>query len=126
MPRVTNAQVQAIYPRPNDDLTTFIVAADIIVSEDLANSGLSSDRLDQIEIYLAAHFAVITLERGGLTRRKIGESEDYYQIYSNKEIGFLATRFGQQATILDTTGTLADIGSPKPKALFKLVSTSCN
>lgn len=118
---VTPDQVKAIYPTTSD-LTPFVTVADLLVQENLSGKGLSRARLVQIELYLAAHFALVTLERGGLTRRKIGDSEDFYQAWTNSEIGFAATRFGQQASLLDTSGTLAQLGTAKLKAQFKVVS----
>lgn len=120
MALVTSVEVQQIYPT-SEDLAFFIGAADILVTEELANQGLSVNRLKQIELYLAAHFAVITLERGGLTRQRMGDSEDFYQLWTNNKIGLQATRFGQQAIVLDTSGTLAQLGTAKLQARFSFV-----
>lgn len=123
MARVTESEVAAIYPGDCEltDFTTFIQTATLVVTEELGSSGLSKDRLTQIELYLAAHLTVISLEKGGLTRQKIGDSEDFYQLWTNLSTGFNATRFGQQAVMLDTTGTLQAIGSGKLKAQFRVV-----
>ncbi len=120
MALVTTAEVQQIYPS-NQDLSFFIAAADNLITEELANQGLSQNRLKQIELYLTAHFATITLERGGLTRQRIGDAEDFYQLWTNNKIGFQATRFGQQAILLDTSGTLAQLGTAKLQARFTVL-----
>jgi hypothetical protein len=122
---VTGAEVKQIYPT-NSDVSPFIDVAHVLVTEELAASGLSDSRKAQIEKYLAAHFALVTLERGGLSRQKIGDAEDYYQIWNNREQSLSATRFGQQALILDTTGTLASLGTNKLTAQFRVVSANNN
>lgn len=121
---VTTADVYAIFPSVNDQtvLQPAIDTADLIITESLQGLGLSTQRLTKIELFLAAHFAVITWERGGLTRQRIDTAEDFYQAWNNKDIGLAATRFGQQAVILDTTGTLAGMGTAKLKAQFRVVS----
>jgi hypothetical protein len=119
--RVTNTDVQKIFPNDGVDLTSFIDTAHLIVDESLLNAGLSSARLTQIELYLAAHFALVTHERGGLQRQKAGDAEDYYQS-SGFKTGLQATRYGQQATILDTSGTLGALATSAVKAQFRVVS----
>lgn len=105
-----------------EDLSTFISTADLLVTEELASTTLSTARKTQIELYLAAHLAIITLEKGGLTRRRIGDSEDYFQMWTTIATGLQATRYGQQVAILDTSGVIAALGSGKLKAQFRVVS----
>lgn len=123
--RVTNADVAKILPAEfvNDDFATFIASANLLVNEELASAGLSAARLTQIELYLSAHFAIITLEKGGLTRQKIGESEDFFQTWTNTAVGLNATRYGQQATTMDTSGKLAALASGKLRASFSIVGS---
>ena len=102
----------------------FIAAAELVVSEDLKGKGLSDARLELITKYLAAHFAIVSLERGGLTRQKVGESADSYKTGLDSDQGFLLTRFGQQAVSLDTSGTLALNATPKQKAEFRVVTAA--
>lgn len=123
MARVTVAQVQEIYPT-SKDLTPFIETAHLLVNEELASSGMTNDRMAMVEKYLAAHFAIISLEKGGITRQKIGESEDYYQTWQNSSVGLMASRFGQQAAMLDSSGTLASAASGKLKAQFTVVGNN--
>jgi hypothetical protein len=99
-------------------LQAFINTADLIVTEELSTLGLSVARLTQIELYMAAHFATLLFERGGLTGSRTGESADTYQKTPTNAVGFLATRFGQQAVLLDTSGTLLAMSSQKLSALF--------
>ena len=123
MARITVVELQKTYPTTSD-LTPFVEVANLLVTEELAAMGYSVERLTKIELYLAAHFALITLERGGLTRQKIGDSEDFFQAWTNTEIGLAATRFGQQVLILDTSGKMATLGGTKLKAQFSVVSRS--
>lgn len=108
----------------DSDLAEFVSAAELVVTEDLAGVSLSISRRELITKYLAAHFAVLTLERGGLVRQEIGESSDTYKEGSNTQMGYLMTRFGQQAIALDTSGTLATNATPKQKAEFRVVTPS--
>ena len=111
MPLVTEDQVRTLLREnvtdmANSEVTPHITTADLIITEDFASSGLTTARLTQIELYLAAHFAVLAWERGGLRRVDIGTSQEEYKGISFREMGFSSTRFGQQALALDPTGTL--------------------
>ena len=105
------------------DTSSFISTAILLTDEVLANKGLSTNRLDVIKLYLAAHFAIITVERGGLIESRVGESSDRYAKPTTKiETGGIgSTRYGQQAIALDSSGTLAVLGSGAKKARCKLV-----
>lgn len=87
------------------DLTTFIAIANTLVDDLLGSSSLSVNALKWIETYLAAHFYTLTEERGALASDSFGDAtERYHNIY---KAGLNATRFGQQAIVYDSTGTLA-------------------
>lgn len=120
----TDLDVRAIVDLPATLITTtFITTAVLLVTEELANANLSQDRLDQIKLYLAAHFATITSERGGLASQKIGPSEDRYT-QSSRDLptaGIGSTRYGQQAISLDSSGKLAALGAGAQKARIELV-----
>ncbi|SDF83510.1 hypothetical protein [Thalassobaculum litoreum] len=109
--RVTSAEVKAIVTTAIADVSNFIEPATLIVDEDLADKGMSSDRLTQIELYLAAHFVTISEERGGLVSTKVGESEDRFRRFDGA--GLMSTRYGVMAASLDTSGTLATMGGRK-------------
>jgi hypothetical protein len=94
--------------------------ATVIVTEDLAGKGLTDDRLDAIELNLAAHFAIISLERGGLIRQKVGASEEEYAPVNGKN-SLSTTLFGQQAAALDTSGALAALTAPALRARVEVV-----
>ena len=123
MARVLPADLAQIYPDVVEDVdsfTPFIETANLMITEELGSSGLSADRLKKIELYLAAHLACITLERGGLMKRKVGESEDTYQTPGFNTLGLVTTRFGQQVVILDTTGKMAALSQKPVKAMFRV------
>jgi hypothetical protein len=87
----------------------------------LASSGLSELVLTQIEIFLAAHYAVLVVEGGGLRRQTVGESTDVYAAIDDNLAGLMSTRFGQQAIAFDSTGTLQTAATGKPRAQFRVV-----
>lgn len=105
---VTDDQVKAIIDTARDT-SPFIQNAELLVDEELADKGLSDDRLDLITLYLAAHFVCITEERGGIRRSKLGDAdESYVTPDGSKKEGLFITRYGQQAMMLDKSGTLAN------------------
>jgi len=110
MPRVSEDQVRGVTNEPSTvDASQAIDAATLFVDEELVGKGPSDARLVQIELYLAAHFLAITTREGPLAAETMGDaSERYHNIYT---AGLRSTRFGQQAVLLDTSGTLAAIAS---------------
>ena len=117
---ITQVQVRAIVEVSDElDLQSFIDTANLIVTEDLAGKDLSEARLEQIQIYLAAHYTAIRDERGGLKSTKTLNAEDEY--FGDYGKGLKATRYGQQAIVLDTSGSLSAIAEPVAKAEFRIV-----
>jgi hypothetical protein len=103
------------------DPSAFLEMAALIVDEKLSAAGMSDARLKLVEVYLAAHFLTISEEKGGLTRSRMGNSEDWFSdVYT---AGFGSTRFGQTAVSFDESGILAKMGSAKGKAEFRFVGT---
>lgn len=104
------------------DLSPFIEAADLLVVEELTGRGMSNDRLKQIELYVAAHFVTVTLERGGLQIQQIGFGgpRDEYKGIEDSAVGLMSTRFGQQAVMLDTSGRLLAISKKSLTARFRV------
>lgn len=103
---VTAAQVRSV--ASNDipasaDLDTFVTQAQLLVEEDLADKGFSESRLALIQIYLAAHFAIIKYKYK--TSVNVGVAVGFQSAV--KVGGFSSTHYGQQAMMLDTSGTLA-------------------
>ena len=103
------------------NISIFLEMGNTLVEEMLATSGLSSRMLKLIELNLAAHFAVLSLEKGGLTRQKTGESEEGYRQDFTSKPNLSMTRYGQQAVALDSTGVLSSLNAPVGKAEFRVV-----
>lgn len=111
MARVTAADIQEILDVSSDvltatpDLTPYITAANLLVTDLLGSSSLSDDTLKEIERWLAAHFVAIRDPRTASEKAgSVGESYQY-KLGLRLEV----TTYGQQAIALDTTGTLADV-----------------
>jgi hypothetical protein len=120
--RVTAGAVKEIVPTEIADsvvLTNFIDTANLFIDTHLASAGHSDAILAKIELYLAAHYVALTEEQGGLTRAKMGDAdESFANIYGQ---GLKATRFGQQALAIDTTGILNSVATTKLKAELRVV-----
>lgn len=118
MPRVTEGQVKELIDTKRS-VGTFIDTANLYVTRHLASKITDAAVLAKIELYLAAHFTAITEERGGLVFSAIGDArESVSNIY---DTGFRQTRFGQQALLLDDSGTLAALSRDQLKAQFRIV-----
>jgi len=120
--RVTAGAVKEVVPTKIADsvvLTNFIDTANLFVDTHLASAGHTDAILAKIELYLAAHYVALTEEQGGLTRSKLGDAdESFANIYGQ---GLKATRFGQQALAIDTTGILNSVAATQLKAEFRVV-----
>lgn len=88
-------------------INAFINSAHYFIQENLLNKGLSANILTQIELWLSAHFLAIRDQRVE-SESIAGEWQAKYQ--GKTGMGFEATTYGQQALMLDTTGTLASAG----------------
>lgn len=123
MARATDADVRAYVEMLAETSTApYISAATLVVDTYLVGKGLSDPLLVQIEIFLAAHYATLAVERGGLRRDQQGDSAQAYQTVSERYTGFNLTRFGQQAIALDDSGTLVGLSSTKNlRAQFEVV-----
>jgi hypothetical protein len=109
----------------NSAIDAAIAVATVMVDEILVGEGLSANTLKNSELYLASHFATLSAEKGPLAAVSVGEAtERYHDIYKE---GLNATRFGQQAMVIDPTGKLsaASARATKPmlQALFTVVGT---
>ena len=121
MARVTEVELKEIFPTDLDDsaLTPFIEVATMIVDEELTNKGYTANRLKTIELYLAAHYAVISLESGGIKYEKVSNAATSYNVPMGE--GLKSTRYGAQALTLDTAGGLAALASAPLKARLNII-----
>jgi hypothetical protein len=88
------------------EIDAFITAANLTVTKLLADEDLSDDQLREIERWLAAHFIASTRERQ-VAQETAGQADTTY--VGKSGMGLDATFYGQQAKILDTSGTLASL-----------------
>lgn len=117
------AELNQIYPdvvENVDELQPFLDSAHLLVQEEISSVGHSEGRMKLIELYLAAHLAVITLEKGGLVKQRIDDAEETYQVPGFNTVGLVTTRFGQQVVILDTSGKMAALSQKPVKAAFRV------
>ena len=115
MPRVTGAEVKEIIDTTLTEvqIAPFITAANLTITDMLgASTVLSSDQLKEIERWLAAHFVAIRDPR--ISREKTEEAEATY--HGKSDMGLDHTPYGQQVKMLDTTGTLTNLGKRKASA----------
>lgn len=104
--RVTDADVKKLIETTVSPLTIFIDQAALLVTEEIgtaAASGLSEARLTEIERWLSAHFVAASIDPQSKSEGASGISVSYE---GQQGMGLNATRYGQQAILLDTTGTL--------------------
>jgi len=109
LPTVTEAEVAAVIDlRSNTVATPFITTAEALVEEvNLEGKGLSQAILKQIIIWLAAHFAAHLEQR--FASETTGDARSAYQY--KVDLGLNDTMYGQQAMLLDITGTLKKLNS---------------
>jgi len=109
MARTTDSEVkQIISLNVLTDTTPFITTANLLVTQHLGTSGISSDLLAQIEKYLAAHLVALHPDERQLKNQKLGDATDTYGGDFGKMLDF--TQYGQMVKMLDYTGTLAGVG----------------
>lgn len=118
----TSDNVNTLLDTVGVDYALAIALADTIISEDLASSGLSVQRLDNIKLFLAAHYATLSVEKGGLNKMTVGSASETYNGISDKYTGLNSTRFGQAALTLDTSGgLLIQVQSTLQRAEFRVI-----
>lgn len=125
--RTTVAEVKEIVTTSLSDtvIASLIEAASEIVTIKLGSIEVMTPiLLREIERQLSAHLISIrdssTINQGGtVTYEKVGETERRYAndvlLRSQGPATLQATSYGQQAIILDISGTLANLGKRKAK-----------
>jgi len=91
-----------------DEVDSYILSANTMVTQALGDSGLSDNVLTEIEKWLTAHFIACTRVQQ-VAEGTAGPASVKYQ--GKTYTGMYATFYGQQATLMDTTGTLKSLGS---------------
>lgn len=102
--RITDAELLEIIDVDSTitNYTPFILAASLMVDNNLVDSGLNDETLKEIERWLAAHFIAIRDPR--LSAEKAGSVSVDYQ--HKLGLNLQSSMYGQQALALDYTGTL--------------------
>lgn len=114
MARITKSELQAVFQTDagNETLDAMIEMANIMVTQSLSGVTspvtLSAAELKMIEKMLAAHF--LSLYDPRETRMEIGDGVAWYEGQEAFDMGLKRTSYGQQALIMDRTGTLARQG----------------
>ncbi len=112
--RVTDAEVRAILPGlpAADSVASQIDSANVFVDARLAGKTdtttdlpVTEPTLKQVELYLAAH--LVAIGRPALNLASNSGQGSSSSIGGQFGMGLQGTRFGQQAIMLDPTGTLA-------------------
>ena len=113
MARTTTTEVKAILDTDLTDLDAFILPAGQLVDRvAAADSSLAAAILEEIECWLAAHFASMRDPRA--SKSTIGPTSFTYE--GKTGMGLEFTRYGQMALLLDSTGTLVKLGKQLLKA----------
>lgn len=109
MPRTTPPDVEDVFDTElsSSQLDAWIAIANELV-DDIADAdpSIGSTRLEKIEKLLAAHLASTQDQR--VSEDSVGDTSAVYQGETGMHIE--ATVYGQQAAMLDPTGTLASTG----------------
>lgn len=112
MARATVSSVRKIIDSGKDD--TFVEAsirsANVLVDR-LVGKGMENDQLREIEIWLSAHFLSVTDRLTRFKEEKTGQSFALFE--GSTKMGLEYTPFGQQAMVLDTSGTLLKVSQNK-------------
>lgn len=111
--RVTDAEVKEILDTSATSFTAFILAASILVDVNLATPAILTDteQLKEIERWLAAHFFAIKERQ----ERKTETGEGLSEFYGNAGLRLDFTPYGQQVKVLDSSGTLVNLGKRKAR-----------
>ncbi len=87
----------------SSQITPFLTTANVIVTDKLAGTTLSTTILEEIEKYLAAHIASVRSKFA--IEEQIGDLAKVKTGYKGGE-GLQATPYGEMVLMLDTTGTM--------------------
>ena len=118
--RVSFLEVQKIISTELDvlEINAFITAANAFVDGNLLGKGLSVLQLKEIERWMAAHFIASTREQQAQSEGAGGANIKYQGVTG---MGLNSTFYGQQAIILDSSGTLLDISGGRKIASVYVV-----
>lgn len=96
---------------PEEETTSFIESAHTMVVARLDGYSIPDYLLTKIELYLSAHFAVLSYP--AVQREGIGPLTTSY--VSKVDLGLNNTRYGQIAASMDPTGNLGSVQKTTPR-----------
>ena len=105
--RASIETVRSLLGDDDANVWPFMTLASEMVDELLASSGLSTTMLRQIEAYLACH--IYAQGTPDVVRESYAGATFEYPRSANSGEGLCATKWGQMALQLDTTGTLRNL-----------------
>lgn len=118
---VTVADVLALNPEwsgvQDAALSPFLADAQLVVTEELAETDLSAARQDTITKWLAAHLYAVADGSGDLVSDRTLDVEQKFG--GRYGMALEATRYGKQVLLLDASGRLSAMGSGR--AQFRVV-----
>jgi len=108
--RVTGDQVKQIIETDltANEISPFVKAANLMVTDMLGSSGLSDPHLKEIERWLSAHLVAIRSPDSVAKSEKTGDAS--ITRHGQSGLGLDFTPYGQQVKVLDTSGIMADAG----------------
>jgi len=92
-----------------------------VFDELLAGTTYSIVMISAIKRFAAGHYVEVTYNNNGVSRRKMGSSEEEYAFAPSDAYGLAATTFGRQALALDVQGILTPLASKPMKAEFRVI-----
>ena len=98
----------------DDDIPLFQEFAELLVDEELADTGQSDARLKKIELLLTAHF--IRLKDKEPKESVIGEDRDEFQGWTSNY--WTMSHYGQHAILLDTSQKLRRMHAPNLRVIL--------
>ena len=98
----------------DEDIPAFQEIAELLVDEELGDTGQSDERLKKIELFLTAHF--IRLKDKEPKESVISESRDEFQGWTSSY--WTMSHYGQHAIMLDTSQKLRRMQYPNLRMFF--------
>lgn len=86
----------------------FLTGANRVVTDRLSGQGIATATLAEIERWLTAHLIAMSDRETGIASEKAGDASVTY--VGKPGEGLMATRYGQMAMSLDSSGLLAKAG----------------
>jgi hypothetical protein len=114
----TLGQLKGIFPSQLTDpvLQMFLDTAIELVEERFAKAQIGDDRKEKITLFIAAHLAHSAAPR--VESERVGDYS--YSVQGKTGMDLSATYYGQNALLLDTSGTLKKLG--KTVATFDIMT----